>query len=44
MVGQTWRRRRIWWPELVVEVLSLDNFPTLIHMFHTKIRIMLESV
>lgn len=43
-VGETWRRRRIWWLELVVEVLQLSKLSCSDHAFHSKIHKILESV
>jgi hypothetical protein len=44
MVGETWRRRRIWWLELVVEVLELDNLSCPDHAFHSKLHNISDSV
>jgi hypothetical protein len=43
-VGETWRRRRIWWLELVVEVLQLSKLSCSDHAFHSKPHNILESV
>jgi hypothetical protein len=44
MVGKTWRRRRIWWLELAVEVLELGELSDLIHGSRNKTQNTLDSV
>jgi hypothetical protein len=44
MVGETWKRRRIWWLEPVVEILELRKSSGSIHAFHSETHNILDSV
>jgi hypothetical protein len=43
MAGRTWRRRRIWLLELVVEVVRVSGYYGSINVFHSETSHVLDS-